>query len=58
MSYRAYSFGYKVKDLRHIKVCSLPASKVAIPYQSDKQLYEKNLSLYSERVRPESLQYL
>jgi len=58
MSYRAYSFGYKVKDLRHIKVCSLPTSKVAIPYQSDKQLYEKNLSLYRQDILPESLQYL
>lgn len=58
MSYRAYSFGYKVKDLRHIKVCSLPANKVAIPYQSDKVLYEKNLSLYKRKVLPGSIQYL
>lgn len=58
MSYRAYAFGYKVKNLRHIKVCSLPTNKVAIPYQSDKQLYEKNLLLYQQRVLPQSLQYL
>lgn len=58
MSYRAYSFDYKVKDLRHIKVCSLPANKVAIPYASDHQLYERNMSLYKQRILPESLQYL
>lgn len=58
MSYRAYSFGYKVKDLRHIKVCSLPANKVAIPYASDHQLYEKNMSFYKQKILPESLQYL
>jgi len=58
MSYRAYSFGYKVKDLRHIKVCSLPANKVAIPYASDHQLYEKNISFYKQKILPESLQYL
>jgi len=58
MAYRAYAFGYKVKDLRHIRVCSLPAGKIAIPYQSDKDAYEKNLSLYKQRILPECLQYL
>lgn len=58
MSHRAYSFGYKVKDLRHIKVCSLPTNKVAISYASDHQLYQKNMSLYKQKILPESLQYL
>ena len=58
MAYRAYAFGYKVKDLRHIRVCSLPAGKIAIPYQSDKDAYEKNLSLYKQKILPDSLQYL
>jgi len=58
MAYRAYAFGYKVKDLNHIKVCSLPTNKVAIPYNSDKELYQKNLLLYKQNVLPEGLQYL
>lgn len=58
MAYRAYAFGYRVKDLNHIKVCSLPANKVAIPYASDTDLYQKNLSLYKQKILPESLQYL
>lgn len=58
MAYRAYAFGYKVKDLNYIKVCSLPANKIAIPYQSDKDAYEKNISLYKQKVLPENLQYL
>ena len=58
MSYRAYAFGYKVKELRNIRVCSLPTGKVAIPYQSDKDAYDRNLSLYKQKILPESLQYL
>jgi hypothetical protein len=58
MANRAYHFGYKVKDLRHIRVCSLPAAKVAIPHPQDKQIYEKNKLLHKQKVLPESLQYL
>jgi glycosyltransferase involved in cell wall biosynthesis len=58
MAYRAYAFNYTVKDLRHIRVCSLPAGKVATPYPEDQPIYEKNLSLYKQKVLPESLQYL
>ena len=58
MAYRAWAFGYNVKDLRHIKVCSLPADKVATPYSEDQAIYEKNLSLYKQKIIPESLQYL
>lgn len=58
MALRAWSFGYKVKDLYHIKVCSLPTEKVATPYPEDQSIYEKNSSLYKQKVLPESLQYL
>jgi len=58
MAHRAYHFGYKVKDLRHIRVCSLPAMKVAISHSKDHQIYQKNLSLHKEKVLPEGLQYL
>jgi glycosyltransferase involved in cell wall biosynthesis len=58
MAHRAYSFGYKVKDLSHIKVCSLPVNKVAIPYSQDKQTYQKNLSLYTQKILPDYLEYL
>ena len=58
MAHRAYHFGYKVKDLRHIKVCSLPVNKVATSYPQDKQIYEKNTSLHTQKILPEGLQYL
>jgi glycosyltransferase involved in cell wall biosynthesis len=58
MAYRAYSFGYSVKDLYHIKVCSLPVNKVAISYPQDQQTYQKNLSIYSQKILPDYLEYL
>lgn len=58
MAHRAYSFGYKSRNLSHIKVCSLPTNKSAIPYSEDKQIYQKNLSLYSQKILPDFLQYL
>jgi len=58
MAHRAYHFGYKVKDLRNVKVCSLPVSKVATPYPQDKQIYERNISLHLKKILPEGLQYL
>lgn len=58
MAYRSYKFGYKVKDLRHIKVCSLPASKVATPYPNDNQLYQTNINLYKEKELPSSIELL
>lgn len=58
MSYRAYQFGYKVKDLRHIRVCSLPTNKVATPHPEDHQIYQRNMELYRNKTLPKSLQYL
>jgi len=58
MAYRAYAFGYKVKDLRHIRVCSLPVGKVATSHPEDHSIYQKNMDLYRQKILPESLQYL
>lgn len=58
MSYRAYQFGYKVKDLRHIKVCSLPTGKVATSHPGDHAIYHKNMDMYRQKILPEGLQYL
>ena len=58
MAYRAYQFGYKVKDLTNIKVCSLPTQKTAIPYSDDHSTYQKNMNLYKQKILPENLQYL
>jgi glycosyltransferase involved in cell wall biosynthesis len=58
MAYRAYAFGYKIKDLRHIKVCSLPVRKVATSHPEDHSIYQKNMNLYRQKILPESLQYL
>ena len=45
MAYRAHAFGYKVKDLRHIRVCSLPVGKVATSHPEDHSIYQKNIDL-------------
>ena len=58
MAYRAHAFGYKVKDLRHIRVCSLPVGKVATSHPEDHSIYQKNIDLYRQKILPESLQYL
>jgi glycosyltransferase involved in cell wall biosynthesis len=58
MAYRAYAFGYKVKDLRHIRVCSLPVGRVATSHPEDHSIYQKNMDLYRQKILPESLQYL
>lgn len=58
MAYRAYQFGYQVKDLRHIKVCSLPVGKVALTSSEDQSIYQKNIKLYQQKILPETLQYL
>ena len=58
MADRAYSFGYKVKDLRSIKVCSLYTDKVANYYQDDQQIYNKNLNLYKNKILPSNIEIL
>lgn len=58
MAHRAHSFGFKHKTLRHIKVCSLPAEKVATPYQGDSEIYNKNMNLYKQKILPNNLEYL
>lgn len=58
MADRAYSFGYKVKNLREIKVCSLITNKVANHYQGDDEIYAKNLNLYKQQILPESIEFL
>jgi glycosyltransferase involved in cell wall biosynthesis len=58
MSYRAYQFGYKVKDLHHIKVCSLPTSKMATFHPKDSEIYQRNMDLYRRKILPKTLQYL
>jgi len=58
MAHRSSSFGYRIKDLHHIKVCSLPVGKVARPYPQDQSIYEKNISLHKQKILPDGLQYL
>ena len=58
MAYRAYQFRYSVKDLNHIKVCSLITGKVATSYPEDKAIYEKNLEMYRQKILSDSIQYL
>jgi glycosyltransferase involved in cell wall biosynthesis len=58
MAYRAYKFGFKVKDLRNIKVCSLFADKVAIHYNEDKDIFDKNINLYKQNQLPSTIKLL
>ncbi len=58
MAYRAYQFGYRVKDLRHIKVCSLPTGKRASSHPQDQSIYGRNMELYRQKILPECIQYL
>jgi hypothetical protein len=58
MADRAYSFGYKVKTLRNIKVCSLITDKVAQYYVDDAEIYHKNLELYKQKVLPDTIEFL
>lgn len=58
MADRAYSFGYSVKTLRDIKVCSLLVNKVANHYQGDSEIYSKNLNLYKNKILPNTIEFL
>jgi glycosyltransferase involved in cell wall biosynthesis len=58
MSDRAYEFGYKVKTLRNIKVCSLVVDKVADHFYDDQQIYEKTLNDNKQKILSDSLEFL
>ena len=58
MSFRAKSFGFKNKNLRNIKVCSIEEPKQAQHYVGDEKIYQDNLSLYKNRKLPSNLEYL
>lgn len=58
MSFRAYQFGYNVKDLSYIKVCSLPVGKVASSHPKDHAIYQHNMELYRQKILPQNLQYV
>lgn len=58
MAYRSYKFGYKVKDLRNVKVCSLFADKVATHYNNDQTIFDKNKNLYDQNILPKTLELL
>ena len=58
MADRAYEFGYKVKTLRDIKVCSLIVDKVANHYPEDLGIYNDNLALHRQKILPNNLEYL
>jgi len=58
MANRAYRFGYKVKDLRNIKVCSLFVNKVAQHYIDDVSIYKENIKMYKNKIFPDNLEFL
>lgn len=58
MAERSYRFGFKVKDLRNIKVCSLYTNKVANYFHDDEQIYKSNLNSYQDKILPENIEFL
>lgn len=58
MAERSYYFGYKVKDLRDIKVCSLITNKVAQYFSDDMEILNKNVSLYQNKILPDTIELL
>ena len=58
MSYRANRFGFKHKNLKDIKVCSLPTHKQAVSFFGDEQIYKKNLNLYNDKKLPDTIEFL
>lgn len=58
MAERAYYFGYNVKDLKNIKVCSLITDKVAQYFSDDMQILNKNVELYKNKILPDTIEVL
>jgi glycosyltransferase involved in cell wall biosynthesis len=58
MAERAYYFGYKCKDLRDVKVCSLITDKVAQYFSDDMQILDKNVELYKNKILPDTIEIL
>jgi GT2 family glycosyltransferase len=58
MANRSYRFGFKPKDLRHIRVCSLIVDKVAKHYPNDEEIYKKNRELYKKGILPGNVEIL
>jgi glycosyltransferase involved in cell wall biosynthesis len=58
MAQRAWYFGFKNKDLRHIKVFSYDIPKKAIHYSGDEAKYKNNIGAYKNKNIPHSVPYL
>jgi glycosyltransferase involved in cell wall biosynthesis len=58
MAMRAHLFGYKHKTLSHIKVCSIITDKKAQHTSQDKQIYDRNINLYRDKILPNTIKKL
>lgn len=59
MSARAFMFGYKVKEMRDIKVLSIETEKRALHFGDDFTIYKNNLNLYkNKKINKEFIEYL
>ena len=58
MTERAFAFGYKPKVCENIKVLVFPESPARNCWMEDKVIYQKNRSLYTQRILPQGLKYL
>ena len=58
MSFRAFHYGYKIKELRNIKVCSITTGKVAKHFKEDKKIYEKNKTMILSKQVSDGIEIL
>jgi glycosyltransferase involved in cell wall biosynthesis len=59
MANRAYRFGFKVKTLRNIKVCSLSdTKKQAFHYHTDEGVYQNTIDFYKQNILPNNIELL
>ena len=58
MAERAWRFGFKHKDLKHIKVFSYVIEKKAIHFSDDEQKYRSNIQSYKQKIIPKTIPFL
>tara|TARA_R110000751_G_scaffold107144_1_gene203300 strand:+ start:6081 stop:6773 length:693 start_codon:yes stop_codon:yes gene_type:complete len=58
MAKRSTYFGYKHKLLENIKVCSIITPKKALHYPNDKNIYDKNIESYKNKILPNKIEFL
>lgn len=58
MAERAWSFGYKHRNLKNIKVFSYNIEKKALHFGDDEQKYKTNIESYKQKIIPKTIPFL